>query len=146
MFIDDVTNAGAIPALELSMRFAGARHGLLTHNIANMDTPNFQTRDVSPEGFQAVLGEAIDRRRETGVDWGELKWEESQEVRKGEDGQELRLRPTTTSGNILFHDRNNRDLERLMQDLAENTAFFRVSSDLLRQQVAHIRGAIAERV
>jgi hypothetical protein len=47
---------------------------------------------------------------------------------------------------VLFQDRNNRDLERLMQDVAENSAAFRVASDLYRQQAALVRGAMAERV
>ena len=47
--IDGVTNAGAIPALERLMQFAGGRHRLIVHNIANLDTPGFQPRDVSVE-------------------------------------------------------------------------------------------------
>ena len=56
MFLDDVVNSGAIPALEMTMRFAGRRQALLAHNIANLDTPNFQPKDVSPRWFQRMLG------------------------------------------------------------------------------------------
>jgi flagellar basal-body rod protein FlgB len=58
----------------------------------------------------------------------------------------LGLVPRTPSRNILFHDRNNRDLERTMQALAENTGAFRVSIDLLRSRYQAIHAAIGERV
>ena len=62
-----------------------------------------------------------------------------------EDGR-LRLDPRTSSGNILFHDKNNRDLERTMQSLVENASMFRVATDLFRNRTTLLRDAIAERV
>ena len=146
MFLTDVVNSGAIPALEATMRFAGRRQEILAHNIANIDTPNFQPRDVSTQGFQRLLGEAIDRRRDrTGGSSGQLELRRSREISQDATGR-LRLTPRTASKGVLFHDRNNRDLERMMQDLAENVAVFRVSTDLLRNQFTQIRDAIGERV
>ena len=58
----------------------------------------------------------------------------------------MELHPKTPSRGILFHDRNNRDLERMMQDLAENVAVFRIVTDLLKNQYSKIRDAISERV
>ena len=145
-FVDDVLSSGALPSLALTMRFAARRQVLLAHNIANLDTPGFQPRNVSPAQFQKLLGEAIDRRRSaTGGAHGRLDWRPTREILRGPNGS-LRLEPRTPSGNILFHDRNNRDLERLMQDLAENVAAFRLASDLMRNRVANLRAAIAERV
>jgi flagellar basal-body rod protein FlgB len=43
--------------LELSMRARGARHEVLSANIANTDTPGFRPRDVD---FQAVMQNAMD--------------------------------------------------------------------------------------
>ena len=45
--IDGVTNADSIPVLERMMQFAGARHRLLVHDIANLDTPDFRPVVVS---------------------------------------------------------------------------------------------------
>ncbi len=146
MFLDDVVNSGAIPALEMTMRFAGRRQPLLAHNIANLDTPNFQPRDVSTRGFQRMLGEAIDQRRaRTGGERGRLELQQTREIRRDGRGG-LELRPRTASPGILFHDRNNRDLERMMQDLVENVAVFRIATDLLRGRYSQIQDAIAERV
>ncbi len=140
MFVRDVIGGGEIPVLELTARFAARRQELLAHNIANIDTPDFRPRDVSPSGFQRVLGEAIDRRRES----GRFEWRPTREIRR--DGADLRLVPRSASGNILFHDRNERDLERMMADLSENLAVFRMATDLLRSRYGLINGALVERV
>jgi flagellar basal-body rod protein FlgB len=146
VFIGDVVNSGAIPSLEAMLRFSGERHRLIAHNIANLSTPNFRPVDVSPRSFQQRLAAAIEERRErTGGLHGELRLDGGREVEQGPDGR-LRLSPRQASQGILFHDRNNRDLERLMQDHAENAGVYRLSADLLRAKYQQIREAIGERV
>jgi flagellar basal-body rod protein FlgB len=144
VFISDVLNSGALPSLEATLRFAGERHRLIAHNIANLNTPNFRPVDVSPQGFQRALAQAIEERRSGQSGGGELSLE-SREISVAADGQ-LTLNPGTSSGNILFHDRNNRDLERLMQDHAENAGVYRMAADLLRSRLSQLREAIGERV
>lgn len=147
MFIDEVTSSGAMPALEMMLRFAGSRQRILAHNVANFDTPNFQPADVSTSGFQSALREAVQRRREsTGGEHGHLDWRDTGEVRvaRGASGT-IELSPETSSGNILFHDRNNRDLERTMQDLVENATVFRTAADLMRGRAELLRQAMSER-
>jgi flagellar basal-body rod protein FlgB len=147
MFIDGLVNSDAIPVLEMTARFAGRRQDLIAHNIANLETPNFRPMDVSTRGFQRLLGEAIDRRREKGRPGQELEWRESKEVLRADGGPyALRLSPRTSSENVLSHDRNNSDLERTMQALAENTGVFRVATDLLRSRYLMLNAALAERV
>lgn len=145
--ISDVTTAGAMPTLEAMFRFAGARQQLIANNVANIDTPNYRHRDVDPRAFQAQLAEAVQARRgRTGGTHGALAWESTRHVeRLGPDGS-LRLHPREGSGNVLFHDRNDRDLERTMQDLVENAGVYRVAADLLRKQMTQIRGALRERL
>ncbi|MGE3106833.1 MAG: flagellar basal body rod protein FlgB [Phycisphaerales bacterium] len=147
MFIDEVTSSGAMPTLEMMMRFAGARQRVLSHNIANIDTPNFRPADVSPSGFQRALAEAVQRRRAaTGGETGELAWKDTREVRAVPGGAGgLELSPRTHSGNILFHDRNNRDLERTMQDVVENVTVFRTAVDFMRGRAEILKLAMTER-
>jgi flagellar basal-body rod protein FlgB len=144
VLIDGLSNAGSMPALELAMRYAARRQDVIAHNIANLDTPGFVAMDVRPAEFQRVLGEAIDRRR-AGGNAGGLEWDETREMRRGADGG-LRLEPRTPAGGVLFHDRGNRDVERQMQDLAENAGMFRLASEMMRGRVGMMRNAIAERV
>lgn len=130
------------------MQFAGKRQAILAHNLANVSTPMFQNKDVSVDGFRRVLGQAIDQRRaKYGGHRGEMRMRTTQEIRPNEGaGGTLDLRPTTASGNILYHDQNDRDLERMMQDLAENVAYFRVASELYRSHMSQLRTAISLRI
>ncbi|MBU6413845.1 MAG: hypothetical protein KGS45_10240 [Planctomycetes bacterium] len=147
--ISELTNSGAIPALELTMRFAGQRQRLIANNIANIDTPDYVPLDASPREFQRLLADAIEKR-DAGSAAGKaesagLPWAEGGAFVRDQRG-ELRLRPTRPADNVLFHDRNNRDLERLMQANVENALTFRVASDLLRSRYDILRTAISQRV
>ena len=51
-----------IPVLQEVVSFSQARHAVLAGNIANIDTPGYQARDLSVEDFQARLKQAIDDR------------------------------------------------------------------------------------
>lgn len=149
--IKDLIQSDASPVLEQMMRFTAQRQRLISHNIANLDTPNFTQLDVSPKSFQAELRRAVQARREGKASQGELaqmgalNLRDTREVRFLDNG-ELELKPGTPSGNVMYHDRNNRDLEGLMQGLAENGMAFRVATDLLRRDNEILRTAISQRV
>ncbi|TVQ78183.1 MAG: hypothetical protein EA380_06435 [Phycisphaeraceae bacterium] len=146
MFIAQVTNADSLPSLQATIQFAAQRHALITHNIANLNTPNYEPVDVDPRSFQRQLGEAIDRRRTRfGGHRGDLNITSSREVAQDGRGR-LQLRPRASGQGILYHDRNNRDLERTMQDLVENAGVFRVATELLRSRVDILNTAIRERL
>ncbi len=140
-----LTNSGPLPTLELTMRFAGARQRLLAHNVANISTPDFRPMDVNPAEFQKRLADAVDDRRRRSGGRGELEFEGGPQIKVGPRNQ-MQLRPETPSGNILFHDRNNRDVERMMQDLTENAAAYRVAVDLMTHYNRQIHAALGERV
>jgi flagellar basal-body rod protein FlgB len=145
MLIDGLTNAGAMPSLELTMRFAAQRQRLVAHNLANIDTPDFIQQDVSTGDFQKTLSQAIDARRDrTGGRFGPLPWAATSELRPDSRG-EMRLVPLTPVGGPLAHDRNNRDLERTLQDLAESAGVFKAAASLYASQRGMLRDAIAER-
>lgn len=145
--ISDLSTSGAMPVLEAALRFSGGRQRLLAHNIANFSTPNAQLKDVSPRGFQAQLRQAVEARREAnGGSFGEIDLVNSSEIRHDPATGRLQLTPTTSSGNVLAHDRNDRDLERTMQAMVENASYFRVASDFMRQQKSQLLVAITERV
>lgn len=146
MILDDVLSSGALPALEATIRFAGQRNRLIGHNIANITTPNFQQKDVSPRDFQDWLARAVDdRRAKTGGGHGELELDSDRQFRVQRGGG-FEIEPLKSNGGVLPHDRNNRDLELLMQDLAENLAAYQVATDLMRSQMGTIGVAISQRV
>ena len=143
--IDQVTNAGALPALERLMQFAGRRHEILAHNIANISTPDFQPRDVSVGGFQSQLAEAVDQRRAAmGNRGGELELDSTRQIKVTPHG--LKLQAEVSGDNILYHDGNDRDPERMMQRMVENFMTYRTSAELMRGRLDLIRSAIREQV
>jgi len=147
MFIRDLATTGAMPALEMTMRFAGQRQSILAHNIANIDTPDFRPRDADPRAFQSMLGDAIEARRaRTGGAFGALEWRETRELQHTSERGGLALRPRSHGAGVLHHDRNNTDIERMMQDVVENAAAYRVAADLLRSQRSQLQNAIGQRV
>ena len=134
-----------MPALEKMLLFAGGRQRIIANNIANIDTPNFQGVDVDPKGFQRLLGEAIDSRRaRNGGAFGELNLKQNRQVQSV--GGRMVLNAETPAAGVLFQDRNQRDLEHLMQQLVENASAFRVASDLMRKSSSQLKLAIAQRV
>lgn len=146
MFLRDLATADAIPTLEAAVRFGAQRQRIIAHNIANIETPDFRPLDAPVGEFQSALREAVEKRdRQYGGHRGALEIRETKNLRRGEDGG-VDVVPAEPSRNILFHDRNNRDTERLMQDLAENTLAYRASVDLLKNRYDLLRTAIAGRL
>lgn len=144
MLIDGVNNAGAMPTLDAMVRFTAQRQNLIAHNIANVSTPDFIQTDVSVSSFQANLRDAVEERRDRSDGaFGSLQIRSTNEVRVGRRGG-LELTPQTARPGVLAHDRNNRDIERLMQDLVENVGAFRTATELLNQQTGMLRRAMSE--
>lgn len=139
--IEGLFNGGAMPVLERMVQFTGQRHGVIVNNIANLSTPNFRPKDLSTEKFQKQLRRAVQDRRATVMPrHGELRLQDTREFRF-HPGR-LESRPETLDENILFHDRNNRDLERIMQDLAENTLAHTAGIEMLKSEFSLLRIAI----
>ena len=146
--IHDLFQSGSLPVTEKLVQFTGARHRVLTHNIANLSTPHFRPRDLDPAAFQRQLADAVDGRRtraERGGAAGVLRLRTTREVRE-RDGGGLEVSPRFADDNILYHDRNNRDLERTMQSLAENTLAHNAGLELLKSEFEMLKTAIRGRV
>jgi len=136
---------GSMPVLERMVQFTGARQELIAHNVANLSTPYFKPTDLDPAKFQEQLRDALDHRsrKPNGMRRDlELGSTKQVRVRKGQ----MQFRPEQQNDNILFHDQNNRDVERTMQDLVENALAHRTSVELLKSQFDLLRTAIRERV
>ncbi len=141
--IDQVTNSEGIAVLERLIQFSGARQRLIAGNIANFDTPGYRPVDVSVDAFQEQLAEAVEGRRASGRG-GPLQLASSDQVVFNDGG--VTLHPEPIGANLLFHDGNDRDLERTMQSLVENFLTFRLAAELMRSRFDLINSAIRERV
>lgn len=136
---------GSMPVLERMVQFTGARQELIANNIANLSTPYFKPTDLDPAKFQGQLRDALDRRsRQPNPMRRPMELRSTDEVRTR--GGQTRFNPQNKNENVLFHDQNNRDVERTMQDLVENTLAHRTSVELLKSEFDLLRTAIRERV
>jgi len=146
MTINGLTDGGALPALEAMARFTAARQRLIANNVANMGTPGFKPVDADPRAFQAQMAEAIEGRREAVGPGGHgpLELGSHGPLKQLPDGHMV-LDPAALHENLLFHDRNDRNLERIMQDVSENLLAFQAATELLRNRFQMIELAIRER-
>jgi flagellar basal-body rod protein FlgB len=132
MFIDRLINQGNIPLLEQMVRFTAARARVLGENITNISTPNYQQKDLSLDNFQQELRDRVALRKDAGP--GEIRFEGIEKPIESPDR------------NILFHDRNNRSVEKLMSDWEQNAMSHNLMTELLRKQFSSIQDALKERV
>jgi len=96
------------------LTYLSERQEVIASNVANADTPGYQTLDVEPPAdFSAALQEARDSIVEV---------------------------PGMTSRN----DGNNVSIDREARLLSENTIRFNLATQLLRNQLKAIRSAIEE--
>jgi len=143
--INRMLDSGAMPALERLIQFTAARQNVLADNIANLSTPYYKPRDLSPRAFQAQLAKAIDRRRAgANPTAGPLDLKDTRQIAFKRDG--LEVKAGDSNENILFHDENNRDLDRIMQRLAENTMAHNTAIELMRSELSILETAIRERM
>jgi flagellar basal-body rod protein FlgB len=123
----------SIPVLEQVVNFAQARHNVLAGNIANMDTPGYQVRDLSPERFQDLLKEAIATRDDHGG--GPFT---------GHDDAALRQVSSNLEG-ILFHDLSNDSIEYQVAEMSKNQMQHNMALSIMNSQFRLLQSAISER-
>ena len=123
-----------IPVLQEVVSFSQARNAVLAGNIANIDTPGYQARDLSVEDFQARLKQAIDER------------DEPQAVSPGE----AELAPKTmmaevaksSQSTILRHDMGNVDMESQVSEMVKNHMQHNLAITILEDQFHQLQTAI----
>jgi flagellar basal-body rod protein FlgB len=131
-----VTAASSIDALEQVLGFTEARHEVLVNNLANLDTPGYRMRDLSMTRFQKSLQAAL-ASRSAGAG--------SSLESPREDGSPFDA-VAATRQHIVFHDGNNRSIERQVVELTKNGMLHRMAAEILASQYQLLHAAISERV
>ena len=136
--IDGLIQTTTIPVLEQVLNFAQSRHAVLAGNVANMDTPGYRVRDLSPQVFQARLRRAVEQRHTegpaSGLPPGTAIWREPA----------LEQADRSFEG-ILFHDDSNDSLEYQVAEIAKNQAQHNLALAILGSQFRLLQAAISER-
>lgn len=140
MWIERLTNSATLHGLELAARFAEQRHKLLAENVANIDTPDYQTKQLDADLFRRTLGSALDDAKASGSRRLDLRGDA--QVSTTPDGR-LVTKPTEKPAqNVLFHDGRNASLETLMTDVQKNALEYEMATRLLRGKFQSILTAI----
>ncbi len=132
----------AIPVLQQAVQFSQARHTVLAGNIANMDTPGYQVRDLSVEDFQSQLREVIRKRNapeqpaSVGMQLNGLA-EPAQQ-----DQAEVVREPKT----ILYHDDSNKGVEFQVTEMVKNQMQHNLALSIMNNQIRLLETAISERI
>lgn len=123
----------SIDALEQLLGFTEARHEVFVNNLANIDTPGFRMGDLSQARFHESLKDALDAR---------ASGDSASAAVSGDAFEEVKA----TRQHIVFHDENNRSIERQVVELTKNGMMHNMAVEILASQYDLLHVAISERV
>jgi flagellar basal-body rod protein FlgB len=127
MWFEKVIGSSDTAVLDRVIQFTESRHQVLANNIANIDTPGYKMKDLDLKNFQNDLKAAIDKKQVS-----------------PESGQETAATSQTDySQYLLFHDQNNRSVEKQMATITENAILHNTAVELLRSRYALLEKAIS---
>ncbi|MCI0492280.1 MAG: flagellar basal body rod protein FlgB [Planctomycetes bacterium] len=140
--------SSTIPVLEQVLGFTEARHGVLAGNIANLDTPGYHTRDLSPAMFQKALKEAIATRRRPQP----LAYESyvgsavAPSASRASNNLDAFRKVEESKKSILYHDGSDVGLEQQVNEITKNQQQHNLAVSIMTAQLRLLRAAITERV
>ena len=126
----------AIPVLEQVVNFAQARQNVLAGNIANIDTPGYRMRDLSPEKFQTRLKSAIHQRDQM---------QSNVVVSPGHTSDNPVSEVGSSLADMLHHDDTNGNLEQQITAVAKNELQHNMAISIMASQFRLLQAAVSER-
>jgi flagellar basal-body rod protein FlgB len=135
-----------LPMLEQVVTFTQARHGVLAGNIANLDTPGYRSRDLSPAAFQERLKDAIAEQRQAREQAAySARYTGAERTSPAAGVKHDFAHVTKSLGGMLRHDDNNTSMEKQVTEIAKNHAQHNLALSLMAAQFRLLRAAITER-
>jgi flagellar basal-body rod protein FlgB len=135
---DSWLSNSTLPALEQTAVFSQKRHQLLAGNLANLDTPDYKTRDLSLTEFQAQLKVATQPAKSNATTYvpgkGQQPITQQQALEKARD----------VSKQILYHDGSDVSLEEQVTEISKNQSLHNTAIALMRSQFQTLQVAIRE--
>jgi flagellar basal-body rod protein FlgB len=133
--LTDIFQSTTIPLLQEVVNFAQTRQTVLAGNIANMDTPGYEVRDLSVEDFQGRLQDAIQQRH--GSAMPASPGEES--AHRGGGMAEVSKNPKT----LMYHDKSNVGMEYQVSEMIKNQMQHNLALAIMTQQFRQLQTAIS---
>ncbi|MBI9017094.1 MAG: flagellar basal body rod protein FlgB [Phycisphaerae bacterium] len=140
MIFESLLNRGSMPVLQQVMSFTEARHEVLANNVSNFDTVGYKMQDLAKDEFFAELNRAI-KQRDAGGAGAQLEMRNTSNIKFNNNSLRASVLESE-SNNILFHDKNNRSVEKQMAEMAKNTIMHDVVAELLRGKYNGLQTAI----
>lgn len=148
--LSSLFQSSTIPVLEQVVNFTETRHGVLAGNIANMDTPGYRTRDLSPELFQERLKEAIETRHQPPTPTYESDpfslSSTSDANRRAERELKAFRKVEDSMKSIVRHDEVDVSMEQQINQIVKNQQQHNLAISIMSAQFRLLRAAITERV
>lgn len=136
--ISSFLQSKTMSALEQMASFTQARQKVLAENIANVDTPSYQQKQVDLGSFQKALAEAL-QNHSAGRGPSQVTTDQVQRDAHGS----MVLRPgVEPAANIQFHDGTNGQIEQVITDMSRNQLLHQISVDILAKKYKGLENAI----
>jgi flagellar basal-body rod protein FlgB len=147
--LSSLLQSSSLPVLEQVVNFTEARHGVLAGNIANLDTPGYKTRDLSPALFEKRLKEAIETKRNPEMH----KYEGDPFASPAENSRSQQARELAafrkvedSMKSVLRHDEVDVSMEKQVNEIVKNQQQHNLAIGIMSAQFRLLRAAITERV
>lgn len=133
----------ATDSLEHVLGFTHARQKVMADNVANLDTPGYRMKDLRSDDFDKYMAQALERSQRANpnifrLEAPRLDQLEGDVSHRHPDAEALR--------GIVFHDDNDRMIEKLMVKMQDNASKASEAAMLLRNQIRLLRAVITEQV
>ncbi|SDQ60837.1 flagellar basal-body rod protein FlgB [Virgibacillus subterraneus] len=123
---------GTFQKLENSLNYASAKNRTISNNIANVDTPNYKSKDVA---FKNVLNEALNTSFET-------KRTHPKHISFNNVNTNQSFQTITNRNSMYNHNGNNVDIDKEMSDLAKNQIYYRSLVDRMNGKFSSLQTVI----
>jgi flagellar basal-body rod protein FlgB len=147
--LSSLFQSSSLPVLEQVVNFTEARHGVLAGNVANLDTPGYRTRDLSPDLFQERLKDAIETKNHPEL----YKYEGDPFASPAENAKQRHERELAafrkvedSTKSILRHDDGDVNMEQQVNEIMKNQQQHNLAISIMSAQFRMLRAAITERV
>jgi flagellar basal-body rod protein FlgB len=119
--------SSTINSLEQALKYSSTKQKAISHNIANVDTPNYKAKNVT---FKTDLSNSMQalKTNEKHVDFS--------------GGQSTGVKVNTSTGTLYNHNGNNVDIDKEMASLAENQIYFNAVADRLSSKFNSLKTVI----
>ena len=135
--ITDMFFTRTYSVLERSLDLRGARHEIISSNIANMDTPGYKAFDIMVEEEMQKEESAFPATRLKRTHQGHMSG-------NPQLGQGVMPKMIPADPLSMRHDGNTVDLDKSMADLSENNLLYHISAQLISRKFQGLLSVIKE--